>query len=224
MPRMQGLIKSFVVSLLLSALVITGMPQQAQAQSSRARIQGNTPEDFMKFFCVNVKVRPGDLEALVKALQDLLASLEFIRLDLGGFQLQLNPPSACLPNFNFNFNVPGLDALMNCLSQINLQIDIKPPDLGGVGQCLTSLLPTLDLQIPNFDPSTMLSCLGNFNAKIDLSSLLNALNNIVQAISEIIDALKHMLPTIQALIDPNFLLSIKWLNNYCRKNRALYRR
>ncbi len=222
MPRIQEVIKIFFFAFTLTAAITCTLPQASVAQT-RARIQGNTPQDFVDFFCVNVKVKPGELQALVRALQDLLASLEFIRLDLGSFGVELNPPSACLPNFNFNFNIPGLDGLLACMNQINLKIDIQPPDLSGVGQCLAGLLPSLDLQLPNFNPQSMLSCLGNINANIDLSSLLSSLNNIIRAISEIVEALKHLLPTIEALIDPNFLLSIKWLNNYCRKNRARYR-
>lgn len=214
-----------IKSLFLAAIFAVSMLCAAHSASAQLRVPRDDSE-FRAVFCANVDIDIAGLRALIDGLADLLAALRMTALDLGGFALQVNPPSLCLPDFNFNLNIPGLDGIMQCLGNFNFNIDIQLPDFGGVADCLAGMLDGLSLQLPDFNPDEMLQCLGDFNMQLDLPSLGIEIANIVRALEQIIAALENIMPTITASFDTASLDGLAVLMRFCnnRGDRATNRR
>lgn len=213
---MKLLTKFFAV--VLAICVFSSNAQAQRTLSSNADVG-----QFFKFFCSNIKLRPGDLSAFKAALDKIRNGLPKFDGDLQIIKWKINPPSQCLDGI-FNPGTlpsfPGGDitscfaGLLNYKPQINLpQIDTA---------CIARMMPTLG-SLPTFDRNKFnntLSCLGNtFQiTDLDLPDITKSLSSILSGIKDLAASLLNVLPKFDKTIgSPAFASSIRWTNTFCGK-------
>ena len=219
---------SFIRTLVVCvALVVAGMlvvPQDAHAApAKRYKSSYRNSDVFMERYCLYVAGDLAGLQALAKAILDLISRLEAINLDLLNFKASITPPSlACLNNLAISGNIKGPDfsALSQCLNGISVKVDL--PNLNDLTSCLQGLIPRISVSLPSFDPS---QCLPNISIDLpNLQDLVNQIAAIIDAVKDVLAALKNLMPKIQAGINPALIAHLKALANLCLKSGLRPRR
>lgn len=210
-------------SFLTKFVAIIGLVACSYGAHAAPAIRGTTDVgEFFRFFCSNVKIRPGDLKALKDALAQFKNGLPKLNGDLISLKYRINPPSQCLDGIVNMGNIfptfPGgdLSSCFNGLFDYKPKIELPKIDY----QCINNMIPKLG-SLPTFDRNKFnntLSCLGNtFQiTDLDLPTITGSMQGILNGIQGIGAALLKVLPRFEGgLGSPAFASSIRWTNNFC---------
>ena len=208
---MRNSIRSVLVAL---AIIVATVGVTESAHADRGRVDS---AKFMRKYCLGVNVKIRGLAKLLASLADLAASIKSLANSTLSVSGGFTPPALCLPGMDFgaNVSVPGLDSLAACLG--NFTVQVQTPDMSGVASCVSGLLQGgLQINLPNFDPNQMLSCL-NAEVNIDYSGLANSLLAIARALANIVSALDTLINRFNAQFDSRFFANIRALATLCRQ-------
>jgi hypothetical protein len=173
-------------------------------------------ELFVRRYCLWVNGKVSGIKTAMTALTNLITELNNIRIGLGEIGVSANIPN-CIPSLDFgaNLNISGLNGLASCFSGLN--VGVTMPDMSGLADCLTGMIPSLDISLPDFDADGLLSCLQQADFNLDLEGLTSNLGAILSDIMALLDALKSIKASLSLKFDTNFYLAIKGLATMCKE-------